>query len=126
MGVVAATNVLLAFGIGCAIGNIVGGVVGQRLYNRSPALLGVFMSGGTFISIFPVVAIINMSCSRNQLAMVRCRYQTCTLNSGCERTNIQRCTAYYVHGARDLNLAPGFDRSFIAPTWVPCDTWKVL
>ena len=38
----AATSVLLCFGVGCAIGGILGGIVGQILWNWKPGTLPVY------------------------------------------------------------------------------------
>ena len=38
-----ATLVVLIFGIGAAIGGLIGGIMGQKAYNRNPRLLPLFI-----------------------------------------------------------------------------------
>ena len=38
-----ATLVVLIFGIGAAIGGLIGGILGQKAYNRNPRLLPLFI-----------------------------------------------------------------------------------
>jgi len=61
MGVVGATNVMITFGVGCALGTIGGGLLGQHLYNTNHAQFAVFVSGSTLLGTIPIVAIVNMN-----------------------------------------------------------------
>ena len=54
-----ATFVVLIFGIGCAIGGLVGGVLGQKAYNRDPRLLPLFIGVCQIIAVLPLRGLIN-------------------------------------------------------------------
>ena len=45
---------MLAFGIGCAIGGILGGFLGQKTYNYSPRMLPLFIGGCQASSVLPL------------------------------------------------------------------------
>jgi MFS family permease len=55
----AATLVLAVFGVGCMVGGIGGGVLGQRLYNRRKAYLPLFMGLSTLLGVGPMLYLIN-------------------------------------------------------------------
>lgn len=63
-----ATAVLLAFGVGAAIGNCGGGLLGQWLYNRSKASLPMLMGATTTVGCLPLLAIINTRVSGSDSA----------------------------------------------------------
>ena len=75
LGVVAATNILLAFGVGCAVGNIAGGVLGQRFYNKSIDMFAFFIAASTFLGILPLVALVNLDFGGKSLPAVRFRHR---------------------------------------------------
>ena len=56
-----ATFMVMLFGMGCAVGGIVGGYIGQvcMKYNRS--YLPLFMATSTFLGMFPFVGLLNSS-----------------------------------------------------------------
>ena len=54
-----ATFVFSIFGIGGAMGQILGGYVGQLLYNRDKRLQCLFMGAGTLVAIIPMLSILN-------------------------------------------------------------------
>ena len=54
-----ATAALTTFGIGGLFGQLVGGVWGQRLYNRDPRLQCVLMGGSTLLAVFPMLYLLN-------------------------------------------------------------------
>ena len=54
-----ATYVFSAFGIGGLTGQIIGGYVGQLLYNRDKRLQCLFMGAGTLAAIIPMLSILN-------------------------------------------------------------------
>ena len=48
-----ATLVVLIFGIGAAIGGLIGGILGQKAYNRNPRLLPLFIGACQVEFLFP-------------------------------------------------------------------------
>ena len=57
--VMQATLALTSFGVGGFLGQILGGAVGQQLYNRDKRLQCVLMGGSTMASTFPMLYLIN-------------------------------------------------------------------
>jgi predicted MFS family arabinose efflux permease len=55
-----ATFIVLLFGIGAAVGGLVGGVSGQRVYNRDTRLLPIFIGLCQIVAVFPMCYMINM------------------------------------------------------------------
>lgn len=55
-----ATGVTLWFGVGAAIGNVAGGVLGQRLYNKNKRHLSYLMGVTTALGAAPMCFVINM------------------------------------------------------------------
>lgn len=60
-----ATYLLLLFGIGAALGGIVGGWIGSCLSTLHPSYMPYFMSLSTFFGIFPFWALLNYHKARN-------------------------------------------------------------
>ena len=56
-----ATGVTLWFGVGAAVGNIAGGVLGQRLYNGNKRHLSYLMGVTTVLGAAPMMWVVNMS-----------------------------------------------------------------
>jgi MFS family permease len=61
MTVQAATAVLTTFSTGGLFGQVVGGWLGQRLYNKDPRYQCILMGFTTFISVFPILYLLNSS-----------------------------------------------------------------
>eukprot|EP00562_Extubocellulus_spinifer_P006850 CAMPEP_0178532362 /NCGR_PEP_ID=MMETSP0696-20121128/33929_1 /TAXON_ID=265572 /ORGANISM="Extubocellulus spinifer, Strain CCMP396" /LENGTH=453 /DNA_ID=CAMNT_0020164345 /DNA_START=1 /DNA_END=1359 /DNA_ORIENTATION=- len=59
MSVPDATMLVLWFGIGCALGGIFGGYLGQLTMSMSTSYLPLFMAASTFLGIFPFIALLN-------------------------------------------------------------------
>jgi predicted MFS family arabinose efflux permease len=59
MTVRSATAALTAFGLGGLTGQMFGGWVGQKLYNRDPRLQCVLMGGTTMLSVLPMLYLLN-------------------------------------------------------------------
>jgi MFS family permease len=59
LSVQAATAALTVFGIGGLLGQLFGGWVGQRVYNRSPVYQCYLMGGSTLLSVPPALYILN-------------------------------------------------------------------
>lgn len=70
LGVTRATSVLLAFGIGGAVGVIGGGVGGQWLYNRRREWMALWMAGGVLLGIPPTLYLVNGSVNTDPFAGV--------------------------------------------------------
>ena len=58
-----ATLVVLLFGIGAAVGGLIGGVCGQRVYNKDVRYLPVFIGLCQIAAVFPMTYLINMNLS---------------------------------------------------------------
>jgi predicted MFS family arabinose efflux permease len=56
-----ATFMVMLFGIGCAIGVIFGGYIGQVCMRRNRTYLPLFMAASTFMGIFPFLGLLNSS-----------------------------------------------------------------
>ena len=56
-----ATYLVLLFGIGCAMGGILGGYAGQWAIHRHSSYLPLFMALTTFLGIFPFLILLNAS-----------------------------------------------------------------
>jgi predicted MFS family arabinose efflux permease len=54
-----ATYLVAVFGIGCAVGGILGGYCGQQIYSSNRSHLPIFLSVTTFLGIFPFVVLLN-------------------------------------------------------------------
>ncbi|GKY99145.1 hypothetical protein MPSEU_000870000 [Mayamaea pseudoterrestris] len=54
-----ATFMVVCFGVGCAIGGILGGVIGQRIYDFRRSWLPLFMSATTMLGILPFICLLN-------------------------------------------------------------------
>mmetsp|Transcript_16916 Transcript_16916/g.19318 ORF Transcript_16916/g.19318 Transcript_16916/m.19318 type:complete len:629 (-) Transcript_16916:1800-3686(-) len=54
-----ATFLVMLFGVGCAIGGITGGYIGQFFMKGNRSYLPIFMAVATFLGIFPFVALLN-------------------------------------------------------------------
>lgn len=59
MSVARATGTMTVFGIGCLSGQIFGGWIGQRLYNKDPRLQCLLIGTTTLCAMVPILAIIN-------------------------------------------------------------------
>lgn len=59
MSVEAATGVLTCFGVGGLLGQLFGGWLGQRLYNKDPRLQTILMGISTVVSIGPMLYLLN-------------------------------------------------------------------
>lgn len=59
MSVARATGTMTVFGIGCLSGQIFGGWIGQRLYNKDPRLQCLLIGSTTLCAMVPILAIIN-------------------------------------------------------------------
>ena len=59
MSVPDATMLVLWFGIGCALGGILGGYLGQLTMNMDRKYLPYFMAASTFLGMFPFLALLN-------------------------------------------------------------------
>jgi len=59
MSVPDATMLVLWFGIGCALGGILGGYLGQLTMNMDRGYLPLFMAASTFLGMFPFLALLN-------------------------------------------------------------------
>lgn len=59
MSVPDATMLVLWFGIGCALGGILGGYLGQLTMNMDRSYLPLFMAASTFLGMFPFLALLN-------------------------------------------------------------------
>ena len=59
MSVPDATMLVLWFGIGCALGGILGGYLGQLTMNMDRKYLPLFMAASTFLGMFPFLALLN-------------------------------------------------------------------
>ncbi len=54
-----ATFMVMLFGVGCAIGGIMGGYIGQKCQAHNRALLPVYMAVTTFLGILPFLGLLN-------------------------------------------------------------------
>jgi predicted MFS family arabinose efflux permease len=54
-----ATFLVAVFGIGCAVGGILGGYWGQKIYSSNRSHLPLFLSVTTFLGIFPFIVLLN-------------------------------------------------------------------
>lgn len=54
-----ATYLVAVFGVGCAVGGILGGYWGQLVSSWNRSYLPIFMSVTTFLAIFPFIALLN-------------------------------------------------------------------
>jgi MFS family permease len=54
-----ATFMVMLFGVGCAIGGIAGGHVGQLFMMRNRSYLPLYMAAATFLGIFPFLVLLN-------------------------------------------------------------------
>jgi len=59
MSVPDATMLVLWFGIGCALGGILGGYLGQLTMTMDRSYLPLFMAASTFLGMFPFLALLN-------------------------------------------------------------------
>ena len=59
MSVPRATGTMTVFGIGCLSGQIFGGWIGQRLYNKDPRLQCLLIGATTILALVPILVIIN-------------------------------------------------------------------
>ena len=59
MSVARATGTMTVFGIGCLSGQIFGGWIGQRLYNKDPRLQCLLIGSTTLCAMIPILVIIN-------------------------------------------------------------------
>lgn len=59
MSVARATGTMTVFGIGCLSGQIFGGWIGQRLYNKDPRLQCLLIGATTLCAMVPILFIIN-------------------------------------------------------------------
>lgn len=59
LSVETATGVTLWFGVGAAVGNIAGGVLGQYLYNKRKSSLSILMGVTTILGVVPLCLVIN-------------------------------------------------------------------
>ena len=65
MGIALATFVMTVFGLGNVFGQLIGGLVGQYLYNKKPYLQCLLMGCSTFFGTFPMLYLINTSYTGN-------------------------------------------------------------
>ena len=72
MSVQEATGAITVFGVGSAIGAIIGGVVGQRVYNRRKSTLPVLMGTTTAIGALPAYYFLNVNDYGPQRAGLYC------------------------------------------------------
>jgi predicted MFS family arabinose efflux permease len=63
-----ATGIVLVFGIGAAVGNIVGGMWGQKLYNKRKESLPLLMGVTTFLGALPILALTDWEVSGSMYA----------------------------------------------------------
>ncbi len=54
-----ATLIVLAFGIGCALGGAIGGVVGQKVYNKRARNLPLFIGACQMFALVPLRGLLN-------------------------------------------------------------------
>lgn len=54
-----ATFMVMLFGVGCAIGGIAGGYIGQRFMAQNRSYLPLYMAATTFLGIFPFLELLN-------------------------------------------------------------------
>ncbi|KAG7341697.1 actin family protein [Nitzschia inconspicua] len=54
-----ATFMVMLFGVGCAIGGIAGGYIGQLFMVRNRSFLPLYMAAATFLGIFPFLELLN-------------------------------------------------------------------
>ena len=54
-----ATFIVLVFGIGCAVGGIIGGTLGSRIQSFRRSLLPIFMAGTTLLGVLPFIGLLN-------------------------------------------------------------------
>lgn len=54
-----ATFMVMLFGVGCAIGGILGGYIGQKCQAHNRALLPLYMAATTFLGILPFIGLLN-------------------------------------------------------------------
>lgn len=59
LSVQASTAALTCFGVGGVIGQLVGGYIGQILYNRDPRLQCLLMGGSTIVAVFFMLYLLN-------------------------------------------------------------------
>ena len=62
-----ATAIVTTFGIGAACGSIVGGFIGQAMYNTRPRLLPIILGTSTIISTLPAYYLINTELHDSQI-----------------------------------------------------------
>jgi MFS family permease len=67
MGVPLATLVMTLFGIGTVVGQLIGGLLGQYLYNKKPYYQCMLMGVSTTIGTFPMLYLINAVYTNNML-----------------------------------------------------------
>jgi len=72
LSVEAATTLVAVFGLGCAVGSIGGGYLGQVTSAVDRRLMPVFMAGSTLLGILPMLALIN--CEFHRAGPVPCLY----------------------------------------------------
>lgn len=58
-GVAAATNLVLAIGAATLVGGFLGGLIGNRLYNRHPRYMPMFCGISTLLGVIPTALLIN-------------------------------------------------------------------
>lgn len=62
------TSVVVSFAVGCGlVGNAVGGVLGQFMWNKSPRLVPLAMGLTTIAATFPVEVLINFASNMSQI-----------------------------------------------------------
>ena len=59
LSVQAATEVMVVFGFANGVGSLLGGLLGQRVYNWRKGMMPVLMGLSTILGIFPTLAVIN-------------------------------------------------------------------
>lgn len=63
LGVLYSTFVLSWFGVGVIVGQVVGGVMGQKLYNIRPKYMAIYMGLCTTLAVVPMFVLVNSNIS---------------------------------------------------------------
>eukprot|EP00668_Euglena_longa_P042307 GGOE01055903.1.p1 GENE.GGOE01055903.1~~GGOE01055903.1.p1 ORF type:complete len:535 (-),score=165.26 GGOE01055903.1:132-1736(-) len=70
MSVQAATQLMVVFGAAVGAGSVLGGLLGQRIYNRWKAGMPLLMGASTIVGIFPTLFLINYTFRADQMLLL--------------------------------------------------------
>ena len=87
-----ATAIVTIFGVGGLFGQLFGGLMGQRLYNRKTEYVAYLMGSSTILGIFPMLFVLNLPFSYATLAPISFLGGACASITGPNvRAVLQNC-----------------------------------